>query len=101
MDPLTILPALIPALTDGVRGTITIAHTNVDDQVLLKTDGFPTFHLATVIDDHDRQCWIILRENIPQAHSQPFGFVSRGDHDADARRAIVVWRVSMIPRSDF
>jgi glutamyl-tRNA synthetase len=47
--------------TDGVRGTITIAHTNVDDQVLLKTDGFPTFHLATVIDDHDMGVTHILR----------------------------------------
>jgi len=24
----------------------------VDDQVLLKTDGFPTYHLASVVDDH-------------------------------------------------
>jgi len=47
--------------TDGVRGTITIAHENVDDQVLLKTDGFPTFHLATVIDDHDMGVTHILR----------------------------------------
>lgn len=46
---------------DGVRGEITIAHTNVDDQVLLKTDGFPTFHLATVIDDHDMGVTHILR----------------------------------------
>jgi glutamyl-tRNA synthetase len=47
--------------SDGVRGEITIAHTNVDDQVLLKTDGFPTFHLATVIADHDMGVTHILR----------------------------------------
>jgi len=46
---------------DGVRGEITIAHLNVDDQVLLKTDGFPTFHLATVIDDHAMGVTHILR----------------------------------------
>lgn len=37
---------------DGVRGTITINSDDIDDQVLLKSDGFPTYHLAVVIDDH-------------------------------------------------
>jgi len=38
--------------TDELRGAITFEHTNVDDQVLLKSDGFPTYHLANVVDDH-------------------------------------------------
>jgi len=38
--------------TDGLRGPIVIEHRRVDDQVLLKTDGFPTYHLAVVVDDH-------------------------------------------------
>ncbi len=37
---------------DEVRGTITIDNSEIDDQVLLKTDGFPTYHLAVVVDDH-------------------------------------------------
>ena len=37
---------------DELRGEITFDHTNVDDQVLLKSDGFPTYHLANVVDDH-------------------------------------------------
>ena len=37
---------------DELRGDITFEHTNVDDQVLLKSDGFPTYHLANVVDDH-------------------------------------------------
>jgi len=37
---------------DGLRGTITIQNREVDDQVLMKSDGFPTYHLAVVIDDH-------------------------------------------------
>jgi glutamyl-tRNA synthetase len=37
---------------DELRGTITFSHNNVDDQVLLKSDGFPTYHLANVVDDH-------------------------------------------------
>ena len=38
--------------TDELRGAITFDHFNVDDQVLLKSDGFPTYHLANVVDDH-------------------------------------------------
>lgn len=37
---------------DQIRGTISIAYTAVDDQVLMKSDGFPTYHLAVVVDDH-------------------------------------------------
>lgn len=37
---------------DVVRGEITIDNKNLDDQVLLKSDGFPTYHLGVVVDDH-------------------------------------------------
>jgi nondiscriminating glutamyl-tRNA synthetase len=37
---------------DLVRGEITINTNDIDDQVLLKTDGFPTYHMAVVVDDH-------------------------------------------------
>ena len=37
--------------TDGLRGEIVIQNATVDDQVLLKSDGFPTYHLAVVVDD--------------------------------------------------
>jgi len=37
---------------DMIRGEISIQNNNVDDQVLLKSDGFPTYHLANVVDDH-------------------------------------------------
>ncbi len=37
---------------DIIRGDITINTDDLDDQVLLKSDGFPTYHLAVVIDDH-------------------------------------------------
>jgi glutamyl-tRNA synthetase len=37
---------------DELRGDITFDHNNVDDQVLMKSDGFPTYHLANVVDDH-------------------------------------------------
>lgn len=37
---------------DAVRGTVSFASEKVDDQVLLKSDGMPTYHLANVVDDH-------------------------------------------------
>jgi len=37
---------------DEVRGAIEFDSNLVDDQVLLKSDGFPTYHLAVVVDDH-------------------------------------------------
>ena len=37
---------------DELRGDVTFNHANVDDQVLLKSDGYPTYHLANVVDDH-------------------------------------------------
>ncbi|MEZ4157005.1 MAG: glutamate--tRNA ligase [Candidatus Paceibacterota bacterium] len=40
------------AFTDHVRGEVKIHAREVDDQVLMKSDGFPTYHLASVVDDH-------------------------------------------------
>ncbi|MBI4714065.1 glutamate--tRNA ligase [Candidatus Uhrbacteria bacterium] len=37
---------------DEIRGDVTIDNQEIDDQVLLKADGFPTYHLAVVVDDH-------------------------------------------------
>ncbi|MBN2795007.1 MAG: glutamate--tRNA ligase [Clostridia bacterium] len=37
---------------DMVRGTVKMNTNDSDDQVLLKADGFPTYHMAVVVDDH-------------------------------------------------
>lgn len=37
---------------DIIRGRITFQYDQLDDSVLLKSDGFPTYHLAAVVDDH-------------------------------------------------
>ena len=37
---------------DTVRGKVKFASQTIDDQVLLKSDHFPTYHLANVVDDH-------------------------------------------------
>lgn len=37
---------------DIVRGEVSFDSSLIDDQVLIKTDGFPTYHMAVVVDDH-------------------------------------------------
>ena len=37
---------------DELRGNIIFENSKIDDQVLLKSDGFPTYHLANIVDDY-------------------------------------------------
>ena len=46
---------------DLLRGDITTPNAQLDDMVLLKRDGFPTYHMANVVDDHDMEITHILR----------------------------------------
>ena len=46
---------------DGLRGAIEIPWRQVDMQVLVKSDGFPTYHLAVVVDDHLMEISHVLR----------------------------------------
>lgn len=48
-------------LHDKLRGQITISGKTVDDAVLIKSDGFPTYHLASVVDDHSMQISTVIR----------------------------------------
>ena len=54
---------------DLLRGEMTFQNANLEDLVLLKTDGYPTYHLANVVDDHLMEITHILRgeEWIPTA----------------------------------
>ena len=47
--------------TDLLRGEITFNSNLIDDQVLLKSDGYPTYHLAVVIDDYLMKISHIMR----------------------------------------
>lgn len=46
---------------DLVRGDIVINTDDIDDQVLLKSDGYPTYHMAVVVDDHLMEISHIVR----------------------------------------
>ncbi len=49
------------AIDDLVHGHVEWPLATLDDQVLLKSDGFPTYHLAVVVDDHAMEITHILR----------------------------------------
>ena len=46
---------------DLVRGEVVFQNKAIDDQVLLKSDGFPTYHLANVVDDHLMEITHVIR----------------------------------------
>ncbi|NOZ79894.1 MAG: glutamate--tRNA ligase [Acidobacteria bacterium] len=48
-------------VNDLLRGEIRFANSQIDDQILLKSDGFPTYHLANVVDDHLMEITHVIR----------------------------------------
>jgi glutamyl-tRNA synthetase len=48
-------------VNDHIRGAVQFETDTLDDQVLLKSDGFPTYHLANVVDDHLMQISHVIR----------------------------------------
>jgi glutamyl-tRNA synthetase len=46
---------------DLLRGSITIENTALDDSVLLKSDGLPTYHMAAMVDDHLMKITHVIR----------------------------------------
>jgi glutamyl-tRNA synthetase len=56
-------------VSDLIRGEVTFNTSQVDDKVLMKSDGMPTYHLANVVDDHLMQISHVIRgeEWLPSA----------------------------------
>ncbi|MFA5925351.1 MAG: glutamate--tRNA ligase [Parcubacteria group bacterium] len=54
---------------DIVRGRVKFANKNIDDPVILKSDGYPTYHLAHVVDDFLMKTTVVFRgeEWLPSA----------------------------------
>lgn len=46
---------------DAVYGTITVENSELQDQILIKADGFPTYNFANVIDDHTMHITHVVR----------------------------------------
>jgi glutamyl-tRNA synthetase len=56
-------------LTDLIRGHVSVHSSQIDDKVLMKSDGMPTYHLANVVDDYLMQISHVIRgeEWLPSA----------------------------------
>lgn len=56
-------------LNDLIRGWVNVHSSAIDDKVLLKSDGLPTYHLANVVDDHIMRITHVIRgeEWLPSA----------------------------------
>ena len=46
---------------DVIRGKVSFSTNTIDDQVILKSDGFPTYHLASVVDDYEMKISHVIR----------------------------------------
>ncbi|MEM1043922.1 MAG: glutamate--tRNA ligase [Bacteroidota bacterium] len=58
---LKVEPGQTVRFDDLIRGPVAFETDAVDDQVLLKSDGFPTYHLANVVDDHAMAITHVIR----------------------------------------
>ena len=56
-------------INDIIRGEVTINSNELDDKVLMKADGMPTYHLANIVDDHEMEISHVIRgeEWLPSA----------------------------------
>lgn len=48
-------------VADAVQGEVTFENTNLDDLIILRSDGSPTYNLAVVVDDHDMGVTHVVR----------------------------------------
>ena len=48
-------------IADSVQGTVNVANQEVDDFVILRADGSPTYMLSVVVDDHDMEVTHVIR----------------------------------------
>lgn len=48
-------------IDDAIRGRVEFNSDTVDDQILIKSDGYPTYHLANVVDDHLMKITHVIR----------------------------------------
>ncbi len=62
--PCTQVPVGVSTLHDEVMGPLSFRHASEDDTVLLKSDGFPTYHLANVVDDHEMRISHVIRGKV-------------------------------------
>ena len=55
------VPAGRPAFDDAVHGPIAFDSANIEDFVIVRSDGYPTYHLSVVVDDVDMGITLVIR----------------------------------------
>jgi glutamyl-tRNA synthetase len=67
-------------IEDAVQGEVRVANTQLDDMVLLRADGTPTYMLSVVVDDHDMAITDVIRgdDHLTNAFRQTQLFLSLG-----------------------
>src|SRR3546814_459636 len=70
-------------IEDLVQGAVTVRNDQLDDMVLLRADGTPTYMLSVVVDDHDMDVTHVIRgdDNLTTAfrQHQPYQALDWGD----------------------
>ncbi len=76
------------SFTDQIHGEITVENNELDDLVLLRSDGVPTYHFSVVIDDMDMHITHIIRGD---------------DHISNTPRQIHLWRAidDTVPKPEY
>lgn len=67
----------VTAWEDGVMGRIEIPNKDIDDFIIMRADGTPTYLLAVVVDDHDMEITTVMRGS---------------DHISNTPRQMAIWR---------
>ena len=70
---------------DELHGDMVFKNTNIDDFIILKSDGLPTYHLAHIVDDHLMEITHLLRaeewiSSAPLIRIQPIVFTQDASH---------------------
>ena len=58
---LKVSPGAVVQVEDLVRGTVRVDSDLLDDKILMKSDGMPTYHFANVVDDHLMKITTVIR----------------------------------------
>ena len=56
----------VTTVHDLVYGEVCIPNNTIDDQILMKSDGYPTYHFAHVVDDHLMDISHVFRGEVPE-----------------------------------
>jgi len=80
------VPAGKTSFLDKVFGLIEVAHTQLEDFVLLRSDGIPTYHLGVVVDDLDMEITHVIRG---------------ADHISNTPKQILLYQAAARPLPEF